>query len=903
LERAQAAQQRGELRRAQIELRNAVRTQPGDAALRAALAETSLEVGDGDTAEKEARAALERGYDRVAGTRLLLRAYLMLNRAHDLLREFPPREEPAAVGGQVAAARALAQLALGQREAARQSAADAVRLAPQAAESHLAASSVAMAEGDATAAEAAADRALASRPGSTEAVLRKATLTLGRGDAVAAVDLLGSLLAREPGSVPARVMRAEALLRLNREADARLDLDTALRTQPNNAAASYLRAVLLMRAQDWQAANDVLQRLGSAVGRFPDGFLLAATVKRAVGQLAQAEDMAQRHVSRRPNDPRGAKLLATLELEGNRPDAAAATLTRLVDRGSADAEALDMLGRAYVAAGRPREAVAAFDRAATLAPGNSAVLSRLEAARLTLNDIPGSGQAARRTLEGAPTQTRAWETMTAALARGDFAAAEAELNQLSRDARGAEPIGVLEGAILLGRLDFDGARATFEAVLNSHPESVAARLGLARALSYREDPSAVERVLREVLEREPNNSEALNRLVALAAPGSERAASARAVLEAARAAAPAALGPAQALATVLARHGDAAGAIQLLDSEPLRRTGLGPAMPLLRAQLHLSLQQWRQAEAAAQAALVEEPTNISARRLLSELLVRGGDQRGAEDAIREGLRLQPTNLVLQQALVRLALETHGLDAALALADRMSRDPAAQPESRLLRGDVLLSQRRSEDAARAFAAAYAEAPSAVLALRQAAAWLAAGQEATAVAALHDWLRRAPESIEALDLLAQIDLGAGRLQEAEQRLELVLKHRPTDVMALNNLAWILGERSATRVRARELAGRAFFLAPSAETADTLGWIMARLGESQRAVPLLRAAAVEPREGAHQGPDPVKAYHLAWALRAAGNSDEAVRVLEPILSGGSAFPERKEAEHLLAELRGRR
>jgi Tfp pilus assembly protein PilF len=61
MERARAAQARGDLRAAQIEYRNAVRNSPQSAEARAALAQASLDVGDTDTAEKEARAALERG--------------------------------------------------------------------------------------------------------------------------------------------------------------------------------------------------------------------------------------------------------------------------------------------------------------------------------------------------------------------------------------------------------------------------------------------------------------------------------------------------------------------------------------------------------------------------------------------------------------------------------------------------------------------------------------------------------------------------------------------------------------------------------------------------------------------------------------------------------------------------
>jgi hypothetical protein len=45
----------------------------------------------------------------------------------------------------------------------------------------------------------------------------------------------------------------------------------------------------------------------------------------------------------------------------------------------------------------------------------------------------------------------------------------------------------------------------------------------------------------------------------------------------------------------------------------------------------------------------------------------------------------------------------------------------------------------------------------------------------------------------------------------------------------------------------------------------------------------------------------YRLAVALRATGQRDVALRVLEPALSGSAAFAEREDAQRLLGELRG--
>ena len=633
LERARAAQARGDLRAAQIELRNAVRTSPNDAMLRAALAQASLDVGDGDTAEKEARAALERGFDVASGTRLVLTALLSQNRARELLREFPPRDTPPEVAGQVAAARAMAQLSLGDTAAARTSVADALRLAPDAAAPHLAVAALALVDGDRAAAEAAVDRALVAEPGQPDAVLRKATLQFQRGDAETAAATLAPLLARSPGNVPARIMRAEALMRLGRDADARADVDAALNTQGNNAAVVYLSGVLQLRARDWRGADESFSRLGNMLGNFGDGFLFAAVAKRELGQTAQAEDLAQRHAARRPEDPRAAKLLAALSFAANQPNGAAAALTRLADRGGADAEAFEMLGRAHSAAGRPRDALVALERATALAPNDPGILARLAAARMAVGDTAGMAVAAQRSLELAPNQAGARELLAlAALGRGEAAAVEAELQQLQPEAQRGEAARLISATLRLAQRDFAQARTAFEAVIRDHPNNIAARLGLARVNAATGDFAEAERQLGEVLRRDPGNGEALQRIAGLAAPGSSRAAPARAVLEAAQAAAPAAPGPALTLAGVLLAGGDAPRAARLLESDPLRVSGQGVALPLARSQVYTVQQRWPEAEAAARAALAEAPDSVAARRQLALLLARGGQAAGAEIA-------------------------------------------------------------------------------------------------------------------------------------------------------------------------------------------------------------------------------------------------------------------------------
>jgi putative PEP-CTERM system TPR-repeat lipoprotein len=905
LDRGRAAEARGDMRGAQLEFRNAIRAAPDSAAARAALARVSIALGDGETAESAARAALERGFDAVEGTALLLQSYVIRGRMEELLRDIPLREDaPPAVSGRVAAARATAQIALGRRADAEASVAVGLRLAPNQVEPHLAAAMLATASGQREQAVAAVGRALAIAPDNSEALLMHATQLAERGEIAPSLAVFERLITREPANVSARLRRAELLIATGEPARAKADIDAAMAVQPGNALGTWLRVTQHVRAQEWQAAEAALQRLGPAVPNFPDGLLMQAVTRRALGQTAQALDAAQRHMARRPDDPRGVKLVATLEMEAGRPAAAASVLSRFTTRGQADAEVYEMLSRAEIQAGRPRAAAAATEKAVELAPDNAALLARLAAARLAIGDRLGAGAAAEASLARDPAQPGARELLGyAALSRGDVPAAQQAVAALSPQARATEPVMLLEATIALARRDVAAARARYEATLRAHANSIGARLGLARVLEQQGVAGEPERLLGEVLQRDPDNGEASGRLASLAAGGGPRAAGARAALERAHAAAPGAGVLAARLAAVLIRNGEAARAVEILAAEPVqsRREGIG--LLLLLAEARLAANQPAEAEAAARTALAEAPDAAAARRLLALIRMRAGDARGAEMLLDQGLRTRPGDAVLQQTLVALVRETRGLDAALSTADQIAAHPDALPAAASLRGDLLLGAGRNEDAARAYAAMQRRAPSWQLAQRESVAWQRAGRLTEAATALSAWIEREPGNMAALAQLAQIDLVAGRNQEARDRLEEVVRRAPLDAVSLNNLAWLLAERGDAEqvARAIELAERSWLLMPTAESADTLGYALFRSGRATEALPLLReATAASMASGA---PNRGIAYRFARVLKETGARDEARAVLQPALADATPFPERADAERLMADLRSGR
>lgn len=891
---ARAALEKGDLRTAQIELRNAVKQDSNNREAQFRLGLVQLQLGDPVAAERQLKLALGLGQDPGTVRPAIAQAYLAQEKFRPLLDEFPPGDgEPAQVASMLVL-RGIAQLRLDENDAARASFAEAERIAPQLPDAPLAAARLAVAEQDFATAERKVERTLALDGKRADALLLKGQLLNARGNRAAALTALDAAVERSGGGPLARLERANVLISMGQDAKAKADVDAALAVEPRSAAGTYLRAVLLTRAADYQAADQELVKLREMLPRFPRGNLIQAIVKFNLGQTEQAAEAAARHVARSPNDMEGVKLLARIDIAGGRMNKALADLGRAAAAGQADADILDLMGRAQAQTGRADQAVQSFQRAAALAPENADILTRLASSRLQMGDASGATGALERSLELSPTQSSAAENLVvAALAAGDLERAKAALDRLRQQAGETEAVGNLTGMLRMAQLDLDGAREQFANVVKAFPASTAAKLNLARLQLLQGRTADGERTLTDMLATDPANEQALSALVGVLLQDN-RIGRAVTAVEAARAAAPANIGFTAVLADLYVRAGDPRKALTLLD-QSIRGATPPPALVGARARAQVAAGLKNDAKETYRQILAANPGDLDARQRLMSLYLDDNELDPARATLRDGLRASPGNLGMLQALVAIEQRAGGINAALAAADQLKRDPANMPAAAVLRGDTYMAQRRFSDAAAAYAAELKAAPSSTLALRSATALNAAGGQDQAAQQLRTWMAQNPEDADVAQVLATLDIAARRPQEAERNLQIVLAKQPNNPVALNNFAWVLQLRSDPRARA--MAQRAYLLAPSPETADTLGWIMTAQGDAAGGLTLLRqASSARPNDSTVQ-------FHLAQALSGTGQKDEAVRVLTPIVNAPAEFDDKPAARQLLQQLQGQR
>jgi putative PEP-CTERM system TPR-repeat lipoprotein len=893
LSTAKASLKKGDLKSAQIDLRNAVRSDPQNAEAHYWLGRVAYELGDPVASEREAIAARDRGFDPRQTVPLLSQALLAQNKFQDVLDQLKPEGKDPLLDASILVARGYAQVGLKRPEDAQKSFTEAEQVSPNAVEPLLADARLAVARADLNGAQQKIDRAIAAQPKSAEALLAKAQLLRLKNDVPGAIAILDELIADQPSVMQARLDRASLELSAGKTDAAKADLDAVLKGTPGNVQAIYLVAVMEAQSRNYKAADADLERISGYIGRIQRAYYLQAVVKEQLGQYEQAEEAARKYLGRAPNDLAAYKVLARIQFAKRRPEQVVETLAKVAESGKADAEAYDLLGRAYASTGRGPEAVQAFQKAETMAPNDVGVQTRLASVRMGMGDPDTAMGDLEHTLLLAPKIPAVSEALFfAALATGDTAKAGDALDKIRAAQGQTEIVGNLEGLFKLAQIDFPGAKAVFSDLVEKYPDFIPAKINLARVDIMLDDRDSADKILAGVLAKQPTAEPALTMVVS-GYMQTNKLAEAASTLEQAHKADPSLTRITVTLGEVYIRSGTPQKALDLADAEK------GPAATStdilsLRAAAYLALGQKKEARVAYTDILKNDPRVVGARRQLVALLIDAGDFESARNTLTAGIATNPRDYQLYQDYVMVDLKSTGMDAALATAERLQSQDRDFPGIRALKGDIYLAANRPVDAVNAYTEANNAAPSGLLVTRLASALLRSGRAKEATTLLQNWLAQHPDDLAATEQTAEINIAGGNWDEASKYLGVLLKQKPHDPVALNNLAWVYQQQGKNQP-AQALARQAYVLSPSPQTADTLGWILTTSGDPKNGLTLLRQAS-----GDGQGSsDPRILYHFAVALNDSGDKNAAKKALQVVIANQAQFKEKDLAQKLLDDL----
>ncbi|WP_078120567.1 XrtA/PEP-CTERM system TPR-repeat protein PrsT [Thiosocius teredinicola] len=888
--------QKGEIKAAVIQLKNALQEDPTNVQARVMLGSLYLRGGDGPAAAKE----FGRARDLGAAEKLWLPGYaraLMLQGQFDaVLKEVTAEGDlDNKQRAELIALRGNANLATGQIEEA----------------------------------QGEYDKALALDRGNPMARLGKAQILLSQRQEEQALEQLNKVLLEHPAHVESRLARGDLMRRLRRLDDALVDYKRAIDESPRNArayigqalvhiaqrdvdnakkdlevlhtiaadlpAVNYLQALVSFQEGDYDRASDELQALLRVTPSSLQAQLMYGVVSYARNEFTIADEYLSRVLSSNPNNPQIAKLVGAARIKLRDPQRAVKALAPVVSEATRDAQLLALLGTAYLQTGENSKGAALIERAVELDPEQAMLRTQLAVGKIASGDTA----AAIDQLESAV-------ALGQDVVQADVLLVLSYLNKKEFDKAIAASEGLeermsdspipfnLTGLAYLAQSNFTEAKQRFERALEKDPKFLVAHMNLARLGLLTNDPGAAKKAYEDVLAKDAKHIGAMMGLAALAQSAND-AEQAEAWLRRANDANPQALQPKVVLAELYLRRNEGLKATNLLSGLPAEQAEL-PAVLRLRGMAQLQSGDYSSAIHTLRTLTEQQPKSMEAWFQLARAQAASNDLAAARESFAKATELDPEYKVpvVWVGLGELELRDRRYDAALELAQTLKEKFPQRVFGYDLEAAAYRGQGNTERATEALEAAIAIEGDTRRVNLLASAYVATGDNDKAVEVLQDWLDKHPTDGATWANLGVFQQQVGDTTGALLAYENAIKHGQANSVILNNMAWLYLQKRDKR--AEEYATRAYQMASdSPEIIDTYGWVLFQTGKRNDGLAALQQALVIAPNNAEI------ALHVAEALHALNRDAEARPVLERILREHAGSAIEKDARALLGKLRG--
>lgn len=878
-------------REAMIELNNALQKDPKNREARWLLAQTALELGEPDKAERDARKAIEYGFPRSEALPLLVRAILMQQAPDRALTELSTaaKDAPAAVQAQIASLRGSALLFKGDIDAA-----EAEFRAAQALDASFPDALVGLAllqsmRKNYDDARKTLAPVLDKQPPLADAWALLGDIEVEEDNFAAAEAAFGKAIEARAHLTLERAKRALARIRQGKFKEAEADLQ-ALGPLARHPYAQYVTGLAHFRQQRLREAGDAFELALAADPNFAPNRVYLAMTRLMLGQPEQALVHAEFIRSAAPQSSGANLLLGIAQASHADYNQARKALESSLASDPDNVATVQLLSTISLLQGDNKAALSYAKRLSALRPDAAGTANTLMMAQLLAGaTVPEPPAGTVDAFHAAFIQAlQAFRDN-----KFDDAAKRAEaLRSAHPDQLG--PINLL-AAVYLSTGQWPKARTELEVVLQRQPDDSIARINLAKLELHERNFQRVKALVSPLVQQSPA-AEAPALLLVAAEHGLQNDAAADQVLEELLKNNPsAALGRAL-LAGRALRGNKPERTLEYLAQFDKARMESSPALLELRGRAHLDLGQHAEALGNFERWAKLTPASGTAHFLRAESLSRLGRTQDAQGALAQAVKLEPKNLPFRIAEVRALTRSGQGDEAKAAAQRLHKDFGDQPEVFAALGWHALMTGDFATAADQLGRAFAQTPRSDILLERMAALWGLGKRDEAFKLINDWLAEHPQDSAALLQLAGAHLEAGQEEQAVRAYRKVLEIDPAHVPSLNNVAWLT--RKSNPDEALEIARRTLELAPNdANVLDTLGMLyLDRNDLTQASWYVGKAHERNPR-------NPQISLHLAEVERAKGKTAEARKLIDVVLAEARDPALRKQAEALRAQLEGGR
>jgi len=886
---ARQFQQKGDNKAAVIQLKNALQKNADDGEARLLLGTVYADMADGASAEKELRRALALG---IAPERVLPQLGKALI-AQDQYQKALDETAPLAAKGkpEVLTVRAAAFMALNQPAQAKEALDRALQAEPTNAEVLVAMARYSLSQKDTEGATKYAEEAVKSNPNNPDVWHFKGNLLRVLNQDEAALAAFDKVLALKPDHRSAHVDKAYIEISTKHFDAAKADLDAARKTTPGGLPVLYTQALLDYSQGKNEAALESLQRVLRTAPEHMPSILLSGAVELNLGSLGQAETHLRKYLENDANSLYARKLLVATLLKSGQTSEAVSALAPVLESGKQDPAVMALAGDVYIQARDYGKATEYLEKGAALAPKQSEIHAALAMSKLgqgdnerAVSELELSSQ-----LDNNSARTNLLLAMTE-LRIKHFDKALAAIDKLEKSHQ-INPAAInVQGVIYLAQGNPAKATASFERALTMQPGYFPAAANLAQMAVQDKKPELAKQRLLAVIATDKKNVDALTGLANLAGSQGHLAEMTQ-WLETAAAENRDAVAPALTLGRHYLQNGAKQKALTLARQLVVANAANPDVLDVL-GQAQLANNDAAGALETYSKLVNVVPKSTAAYYRLATVHSQLKNDTEAVADLKKSLSLEPDFLQAQLALAELATRQGNVDQAIALAQQIQKQRAKSPVGYALEGDLLLAQKKAAQALPKYEKAFSLSNSSAALIKVYMAQAQTGKAREGEQRLQEWRKAHPDDISLGMYLADLKIASGKLPEAADELQAVLKQAPDNVPALNNLAWIYQQQKDGRALAT--AEKAYAAAPeSPAVLDTLGWLLVDQGNLSRGLPLLKSAAGKKPDA------PDIRYHLASGLAKSGDKAGARAELEAALSSGKQFTQQNDARELLKKL----
>jgi putative PEP-CTERM system TPR-repeat lipoprotein len=581
--------------------------------------------------------------------------------------------------------------------------------------------------------------------------------------------------------------------------------------------------------------------------------------------------------------------LAAIRLKQNSPRSALDVLGSVKD--SSDPRVLELLCNIYLKLNRNSDALDALRRLGAVSKGRADAQRTLALLEIQMGQTDQGIKDLSQAVARDPFNAALVGPLVSALAQaGRYGEALAVADRMGTDPKNRSQALVYRGSILALQRDLAGAQAAFDKAVKNDPRNVPVLYSRAEFAASQQRLADANRDLRTILSLDTKNIPAFLKLADIAAQQGQDQ-NVRTILNQAIASSPGNATPRLSLMRYLNAQQKFKEALtvagDLLRTQPNNTDCLA-----LVGQAQLSLGQKKESVATYRRLVSLMPTAAAPQVFLGNALSAAGDRTGAARALDAAVKLSPDAPDVKGAQINLLFTQGSVDAAVASA-RAFRTAYPGTAGDVLLADTLDRAKLQDEALSVVGKSFSDKPNTAVLLRLVRFAVQANDRKRAGDLMSAWLSANPNDVGVRQAYAMFLMQQNSNAQAVVQFRAILKQDPNNVVALNNLGWLL--QASEPKQALSLLSLAQKLSPnSPDVADTLGWAKVQQKDAAGGLALLtRAHTMAPQNGDIT-------FHLVQALDAGGQREAARKLLTTLLTSGTKFNDQPAAVKLAAAWR---